>query len=52
MTFVRYFENLFRARPERRPSRHKWTCYVCQLDFENLQDRDEHMRMVHYGEVE
>ena len=50
--FSKYFVNVFRAKPERRPTKYRWTCYLCGINFEDFQDRDEHMRMVHYGEVE
>lgn len=54
MTFAisKYFANAFREKPERRPLRYKWSCYMCQLVFDDLQERDEHARTVHYGEVE
>ena len=48
----KYFANAFRTRPEKRPPRYNWSCYMCQLDFDDLQEREEHVRTVHYGEVE
>ncbi len=48
----KYFANAFRVKLEKRPPKYRWSCYMCQLEFDDLQDRDEHVRSVHYGEVE
>lgn len=48
----KYFVNVFRAKSERQRTKYSWKCYLCGINFDDFQDRDEHMRMVHYGEVE
>ncbi|AIF85213.1 hypothetical protein NTE_03183 [Candidatus Nitrososphaera evergladensis SR1] len=54
MTFTlsKYFAGAFKAKPEKRHSKYRWPCYMCQLSFDDLQEREEHVRTVHYGEVE
>lgn len=41
------FLERFKAKPEKR-----YSCDICQVNFVDLQERDEHMRTLHYGEVE
>lgn len=48
----KYFVNVFRAKSERRRTKYSWKCYFCGINFDDFQDRDEHTRIVHYGEVE
>lgn len=42
------FLERFKARKEEKT----YSCDICRVNFEDLQERDEHMRTLHYGEVE
>ncbi len=52
MTFAKILANGLWSKLERRSPKYRWSCYMCQLVFDDLQERDEHVRTVHYGEVE